>query len=77
MKKYYFTIDLGASNGRGIVFSYDGQRLEMVAVKRFKNAIVTRDGKDCWDFSYLLKNVKRVLQAAAAEYPIRSFSIDT
>ena len=77
MKKYYFTIDLGASNGRGIVFSYDGQRLEMVAVKRFKNAIVTRDGKDCWDFSYLLKNVKRVLQEAAAEYPIRSFSIDT
>lgn len=77
MKKYYLTIDLGASNGRGIVFAYDGQRLEIVEVKRFKNAIVTRDGRDHWDFSYLLENVKQILAQSVREYPIRSFSIDT
>lgn len=77
MRKYYLTVDLGASNGRGIVFSYNGRRLEIVDVKRFKNAIVTREGRDYWDFSYLLENVKRVLAQSVREYPIRSFSIDT
>ena len=77
MKKYYLTIDLGASNGRGIVFSYDGQRLETVWEKRFKNTIVTRAGTDYWDLPYLLSQVKRILGEAAKAYPIRSFSIDT
>lgn len=77
MKKYYLVIDLGASNGRGIVFSYDGTALQSVREYRFPNGIVRRDGADRWDFARLLSNVRDTIAAAAAEYPLRSFSIDT
>lgn len=77
MKKYYLTVDLGASNGRGIVFSFDGTHLAVEEVYRFPNAIVARDGAQRWDFSVLLSRIKQMLGAAAAKYPLRSAAIDT
>ena len=77
MKKYYLTVDLGASNGRGIIFSFDGSRLTPEEEYRFPNAIVTRDGADRWDFTYLLSRIKETLRDVAAKYPLRSVSIDT
>lgn len=76
-KKYYLTIDLGASNGRGIVFSFDGARLEIAREYRFANGIVPRNGTDYWDFPYLLSNVKQTIAAAAEAYPLRSLALDT
>lgn len=77
MKKYYLTIDLGASNGRGIVFEYDGEKILPVYVSRFKNGIETRGSTDYWDFAYLLQNVKNVLKETAEKYPLQSFAIDS
>lgn len=77
MKKYYLVIDLGASNGRGIVFSFDGTTLKSEEEFRFPNGIVRRNGADRWDFAHLLTNVRRTIAAAAAKYPLRSLALDT
>ena len=74
---YYLTVDLGASNGRGIVFSYNGSSLVPIEEFRFPNGIVTRNGTDHWDFAYLLQNVKQTIAAAAERYPLRSAAVDT
>lgn len=75
--RYYLTVDLGASNGRGIVFSYDGSGLSIAEEFHFPNGIITKNGADHWDFSYLLRSVKTTIAAAVDKYPIASLAVDT
>ncbi|MCQ2426983.1 MAG: rhamnulokinase [Clostridia bacterium] len=50
-------IDLGASSGRGIIGSFDGERLSLREIHRFVNTPVTENGMLCWDIETLRRNV--------------------
>lgn len=69
-------IDLGASSGRGILGSFDGERLKLDEISRFTNTPVTSRGMLCWDFSALLRDVRAAAEAGAAGGAL-SAGIDT
>ena len=43
--KNYLAVDLGATSGRTIVASYDGTKVEMNELTRFKNPMIPLDRK--------------------------------
>ncbi len=57
----YLAFDLGASSGRAVVGSFDGQRLTLEEVHRFANGPVTRDGHLHWDIDALFEEIRRGL----------------
>ena len=60
----YLAIDLGASSGRGMLGSFDGQRLSLREVHRFANGPVNSASGPCWDASALFGEIKRALSLA-------------
>lgn len=54
--------DFGASTGRAIKAEFDGKELKYHEVHRFDNVIVQEDGRLCWDFPYLLGEVKKAIE---------------
>ena len=57
-------IDLGASSGRGIVGSYNGEKLTLDEVHRFSNDPVTVCGTFRWDILRILHEIKTAIRAA-------------
>ncbi|MCM1115355.1 MAG: rhamnulokinase [Clostridium sp.] len=53
--------DFGASTGRAIKAEYDGKILKYSEVHRFENIPAVSCGQLCWDFPYLLGEVKRAV----------------
>lgn len=53
--------DFGASTGRAIKAEYDGKSLKYSEVHRFENIPTTENGHLCWDFPYLLGEVKKAI----------------
>lgn len=53
--------DFGASTGRAIKAVYDGKKLKYSEVHRFENIPTTLNGHLCWDFPYLLNEVKKAI----------------
>lgn len=53
--------DFGASTGRAILAEYNGTRLDYKEVHRFENIPKTENGHLCWDFPYLLGEVKKAV----------------
>ena len=54
--------DFGASTGRAIKAEYDGKTLKYKEIHRFENIPATdADGQLCWDFPYLLGEVKKAV----------------
>ena len=51
--------DFGASTGRAILAEYKNGKIEYNEVHRFDNVLTEKDGHLCWDFPYLLGEVKR------------------
>lgn len=76
-KKYVLSFDLGASSGRGIVFSFDGTRMEQICQHRFGNQAVYLNGTAYWDFLYLYQNILEAMIRVGTQYPISSMGIDT
>ena len=71
-------IDLGASSGRGIVGSYDGNRLTLDEVHRFSNDPVTVCGTFRWDILRILHEIKTAIRAAGlAGFTPEGMGIDT
>ncbi|MBR6741085.1 MAG: rhamnulokinase [Clostridia bacterium] len=79
MTKKVLAFDLGASGGRAIVVSCDGQSLNSSEIYRFKNEPVTIAGHMYWDFPRLCHEVTEALIACAncGEGDIDSIGIDT
>ncbi len=80
MKKetHYLAIDLGASSGRGVVGSFDGERLTLEEVHRFENGAATRTTGLHWDTKGLFTNVKKCLKSASARgFNLAGVGIDT
>lgn len=71
--------DLGASNGRAILGRYDGKRLELETIHKFKNGGVRVYGNDYWDILGLFQEIKNGLTKAVSKTSdnITSLGIDT
>lgn len=65
MKKVYHLLafDLGASNGRAILGTFDGDRIEMQELHRFENNYIEMNGVFYWDLPYLFSQMKQGLLA--------------
>ena len=74
----YFAVDLGATSGRTIVASYDGNKVEMKELTRFKNPIIHTGGHMFWDLAGLYNEVVLALKKTVDEgIAIESIGIDT
>lgn len=54
--------DFGASSGRAIKAEYDGKSLNYTEIHRFENIPAKENGYLCWDFPYLLNEVKKAIK---------------
>lgn len=71
-------LDFGASNGRGILGRFDGERVTLTEVHRFENSSYMLKGKAYWDIPYLVEQCKRALGACHnMGEPLDAFGIDT
>ncbi len=72
----FLGIDLGASSGRGIVGSFDGERLKLREVHRFPNEPQMLNGRFTWDILRLFAESKNAIRAACGG-ELRSIGLDT
>ncbi len=72
-------IDLGASSGRGIVGSFDGEKLTLEENHRFPNEPVTVAGTFTWDTLRIFHEIKNSIRkcALSEDKDIKSIGIDT
>ena len=67
-KKRFLAYDLGASSGRGIVGTLEGQRLEISELHRFNNGPTTIQGQMYWDVLRLFDEMTTALGLYAQQY---------
>ncbi len=71
-------IDLGASSGRGIVGSFDGEKLSLRENHRFSNDPVIQNGRMYWDILRIFHEIKQsVAKTVLDGEEIASMGIDT
>jgi rhamnulokinase len=75
----YIAIDLGASSGRHLAGSIDGNRLNLQEVHRFENGPIAAGGRLYWDLLQLWQHIQNGLCAAKHSHgdSIRSVGVDT
>ena len=68
MKKLnLLAFDLGASNGRGILGEFDGQRIQMRELHRFENNYIDLNGMFYWDILNMFHQMKQAILAFKKE----------
>ncbi len=77
MSKRVLAIDLGASSGRGIVGSYNGEKIELEEIHRFSNDPLQIGGSFYWDTLRLLHEIKTAILKCAQSGGIDTIGIDT
>lgn len=79
MKEHYLLIDLGASNGRGIVAGFEDGKVDFDIVHRFDNRpVFANDGEYFWDILRILSEVKIGIQKCYQKYgKVNSMAIDS
>ncbi len=71
-------IDLGASSGRGIIGSFNGDKLEIAENHRFANEPVMQNGRFCWDILRIFHEIKNSIRKTVLDgEEIASIGIDT
>lgn len=76
--KNYLAVDLGATSGRTIVASYDGKKVDMHELTRFKNPMIPLGGHLFWDLPALYNEIISALKKTVDEnIKIDSIGIDT
>ena len=65
----FLGIDLGASSGRGIVGSFDGEKLSLREVHRFPNEPQMLNGRFTWDILRLFAESKNANQQTEKPRP--------
>ena len=76
--KNCLTIDLGATSGRAIVATFDGERVSMREIARFDNPMIPLGGHLFWDLPALYNNILSALRTVVSEgVEISSMAIDT
>lgn len=77
-EKFFFAVDLGATSGRTILASYDGHKIAMRELTRFKNPMIPMGGHLYWDLPGLYNEVLDGLKKVAEEgVRLESIGIDT
>lgn len=76
MKKF-LAIDLGASSGRGIIGSFDGEKISLSEIHRFSNDPVLTASGFYWDTFRLLFEIKQAINKAALAGGVETLGIDT
>lgn len=75
---HYFAIDLGATSGRTILASFDGQKIKMREISRFSNPMIPMGGHLFWNLAGLYNEILDGLRKVADEgISIKSIGIDT
>lgn len=75
---YYLAVDLGATSGRTVLAAFDGQKVELRELTRFKNPMIPMSGHLYWDLPVLYYQVLQALKRVAEErIPLVSVGIDT
>ncbi len=75
---YYLAVDLGATSGRTVLADFDGRKVELRELTRFKNHIIPMAGHLFWDLPALYFEVLSALRKVAEErIPLTSIGIDT
>ena len=78
IEKKMLAIDLGASSGRGIVGSFDGQKLSLKENHRFSNDPVILNGRMYWDVLRIFHEIKQSIAKTVLDGDaISSIGIDT
>ena len=71
-------IDLGASSGRGIVGSFNGETLSLKENHRFSNDPVILNGRMYWDILRIFHEIKQSITKTVLDGDqVRSIGIDT
>ncbi len=71
-------LDFGASNGRGILGAFDGERVALSELHRFENQYISLHGRLYWDIMHLYSNAAACFEAAARRgVQPDAFGIDT
>ncbi len=71
-------LDFGASNGRGILGAFDGERVELSELYRFENQYIRLRGRYYWDIMHLYASAVSCFEAAARSgIQPSAFGIDT
>lgn len=74
----YLAVDLGATSGRTVLASFDGQRVSMREFTRFENPQLPLGGHIFWDLPHLYNEILRALRQVKSEgIELRSIGIDT
>lgn len=75
--KRVLAFDYGASSGRAILFTHDGNIIDAEEIYRFDNIPVKKNGTLYWDFDALLGALEKGISVAAAKGGFDSIGIDT
>lgn len=83
-KTYHFAVDLGATSGRTILATFDGEKVEMREISRFKHPILPMNGHMHWNLPGLyyeillgLKKCASVLADELGGAKLSTIGIDT
>ena len=76
---HLLAFDLGASNGRGILGRFDGERIELEELHRFENNFIGLGGMLYWDVLNLYQQMKLAFRAfrQTGHGELSAFGIDT
>lgn len=82
MKTYHLAIDLGATSGRTILTSFDGEKVEMNELTRFKYPMLPINGHLYWNLPYIywetLEGLKKCAEVLSKDnLQLSSIGIDT
>ena len=76
--KHFLSVDLGATSGRTVLAAFDGEKIEMRELTRFRNPIIHLGGHLYWDLPMLYNEVLMGLRKVAEEgVELTSIGIDT
>ena len=74
----YLAVDLGATSGRTVLASFDGERVTMREFTRFENPQLPLGGHLFWNLPHLYNEIMRALRQVKTEgIEIQSIGIDT
>ena len=74
--EHYLAIDLGAGSGRVMLGGFDGERIAVEELHRFRNPGINLLGSLHWDVLGLFHDIQQGMRAAATARPV-SLGVDT